>query len=145
MVTMSKRAMFRCIIGLGGLLFAGLGTAEISVIVNLSNESTITESDIKKIYLGKKKFFSSGNRVIPIDQKEGSATTTFFNTSVLGKSNQQMKTYWSQMLFTGKATPPMRSENAVEIKKLTANNPAIIGYIDSSEVDESVKVVFSFE
>ncbi len=45
------------------------------------------------------------------------------------------------MIFTGGGTPPKAYDNEDDIKKLVANNPNTIGYIDSSKVDVTVKVL----
>jgi ABC-type phosphate transport system substrate-binding protein len=119
--------------------------AEISVIVSNSNpNSAIDQTTVSKIFLGKTKSFPDGSQALPVDQDEGRKTREIFNTSILGKSDSQLKSYWSRLIFTGKGTPPKQSGTGMEIKTLVANNPNIIGYIDSSAVDDTVKVVHKF-
>lgn len=94
--------------------------------------------------MGKTKSFPDGSQAVPVDQNEGSATRATFNEKVLNKSDSQLKSYWSRLIFTGKGTPPKESGTDAEVKALVANNPNIIGYIDSAAVDASVKVVHKF-
>lgn len=126
------------------LLSSSLAWSGTVVIVNVSNTSDISASDIERIFLGKKKTFPNGNTAIPVDQSEGSAVRTQFESQVLGKSAQQLKAYWSQRLFTGKGTPPTEMSSDAEVKKQIAENPALIGYIDSAAVDKMVRVVHQF-
>ena len=58
------------------------------------------------------------------------------------KSESQLTSYWSKITFTGKGQPPQRESNDTSVKELVASNPNLIGYIDSSMVDDSVKVIF---
>lgn len=119
--------------------------ADTSVIVSANNpNSTLDQTAVSKIFLGKAKRFPDGSQALPVDQDEGSAVREAFNSSVLGKSDSQLKSYWSRLIFTGKGTPPKPSGDDAAVKDLVAKNPNIIGYIDSSAVDASVKVVHTF-
>jgi ABC-type phosphate transport system substrate-binding protein len=126
-------------------LAASTAFAEISVIVSASNpNSTMDQNTVSKIFLGKAKSFPDGSQALPVDQDEGSAVRETFNSTLLGKSASQLKSYWSRLIFTGKGTPPKPSGDDTAVKSIVANHPNIIGYIDSSAVDASVKVVHKF-
>ncbi|BFM15254.1 hypothetical protein R50073_14370 [Maricurvus nonylphenolicus] len=116
----------------------------VAVVVHPSNANALSEADITRIFLGKKKAFPDGAEAIPVDQAEGSPIRSSFVGTVLKKNDQQIKAYWAQLLFTGKGTPPKEVGSGADVKKLVAENPALIGYIDSGEVDGSVKVVHQF-
>jgi ABC-type phosphate transport system substrate-binding protein len=125
--------------------FVSITNAEISVIVSPSNPNgTLDQATVGKIFLGKAKSFPDGTQAVPVDQDDGAAARDAFNSTVLGKSASQLKSYWSRLIFTGKGTPPKPSGNDAAVKAIVANNPNIIGYIDSSAVDASVKVVHKF-
>jgi hypothetical protein len=47
------------------------------------------------------------------------------------------------MAFTGKGTPPKEVANSAEVKKTLAGNPGLIGYIEKSAVDGSVKTLLA--
>lgn len=143
MKTMIK-TLALCLVTLFTSMASLTAWSEVAVIVNPSVAGDISESDIKRIFLGKKKSFPGGGEVIPIDQKEGSSAKVSFVTTALGKNEQQMKAYWAQRLFTGKGTPPKVVDTDAEVKKLVSENPAVIGYIDASAADGSVKVVKTF-
>ena len=118
--------------------------AAVAIIVNLSNTEALDEDTIAKIFLGKMKTFPSGQGVIPINLTEGSATKIAFHENVLNRSESQTKAYWAQLMFSGKGTPPKEVASDAEVIELVAKNPSIIGYIDASSVNESVKVVYQF-
>lgn len=124
---------------------ASITFAETSVIVSASNgNSSLDKATVSKIFLGKSKSFPDGSKALPVDQDEGSAARASFNSTILGKSDSQLKSYWSRLIFTGKGTPPKPSGDDAGVKALVAKNPNMIGYIDSSAVDGSVKVVHKF-
>jgi hypothetical protein len=52
-----------------------------------------------------------------------------------------MKAYWSKIIFTGRGQPPPSVSSDIEMRKRVSENPAAIGYIDRSLVDNSVRVV----
>ena len=124
---------------------ASITLAETSVIVSPSNaNSSMDKTTVSKIFLGKTKRFPDGTQALPIDQDEDAAARVSFNSSILGKSDSQLKSYWSRLIFTGKGTPPKPSGDDAAVKALVANNPNMIGYINSSAVDGTVKVVHKF-
>ncbi len=47
------------------------------------------------------------------------------------------------MVFSGKASAPQEVASNAELLKLLSSNPAMIGYIDKSAVDKSVKIIFT--
>ena len=118
--------------------------ADVSVIVHPSNDSSFEASTIKRIFTGKEKSFSNGNKGIPISQGAGSAVTGEFNKKVIKKSSAQLKAYWSKLIFTGKGTPPKEASNDAEVIKMVAANPDTIGFVSSDAVTDQVKVVQQF-
>ena len=84
----------------------------------------------------------NGRVAKPVDQAEGSAVRNEFYDKVADKSAAQMKAYWSQLTFTGKAQPPRKVSGDAAVKAALGENPAAIGYISDGAVDGSVKVVF---
>ncbi|NQD38114.1 phosphate ABC transporter substrate-binding protein [Permianibacter sp. IMCC34836] len=122
-------------------LMAGAVHAEVAVIVHPGNAAALSSDDIQKLFLGKIKSFPAGGEATPVNLKEGSAVREQFNQGLLGKSESQVKAYWSQLVFTGKGTPPKELDNDEAVKAFVASTPAGVGYIDASKVDGTVKVV----
>jgi ABC-type phosphate transport system substrate-binding protein len=120
------------------LLFAGLAQAEVVVVVGAkSPAASLSKEQASDIFLGK------ATNLTPLDQPESSPLRDDFYSKVTGKSAAQAKSYWAKLSFTGKGTPPKEAQNSADIKKQVAENPNLIGYIEKSAVDSSVKVVLS--
>jgi hypothetical protein len=144
MKNVTLKALLAVTLAAASVLISVSAWSGVAVVVHPSNANALTEADITRIFLGKKKAFPDGSEAIPVDQAEGSPIRSSFVGTVLKKNDQQIKAYWAQLLFTGKGTPPKEVGSGGDVKKLVAENPALIGYIDSAEVDGSVKVVHQF-
>ena len=125
------------------LFWASTCVAEVAVIVHPSNNAEITQKYLKKIYLGRKKSFSNGNPAVPLSLESGSESRTNFCAQALGRSEAQFQSFWSRALFTGKGTPPKEVSTA-EMLQLVSRNPDMIGYVDATDVNDSVKVIATF-
>jgi ABC-type phosphate transport system substrate-binding protein len=129
----------------GMALCVSASVASADVVAVVSSKSTITalsKTQASDIFLGKVSRFPDGAAAVPLDQAEGSVVRNEFYTKLDGKSAAQMKAYWSRIIFTGRGQPPKAVPDSVEMKRLIAENPAAIGYIDSTLVDASVRVLF---
>jgi len=118
--------------------------ADVAVVVHPTNDSTFDEGTIKKIFLGKTKSYTNGRSAILISPSNTDIAVEEFNSKVLGKSNSQVKAYWSKILFTGKGTPPQEMDSNGAVISSVASNPDAIGYVDASAVTSDVKVVATF-
>mgnify|MGYP000604420086 CR=1 FL=1 len=118
--------------------------AEVSVIVHPSNSASIDKDAVSRIFLGRIKDFNGGGDAVPISQEDGSPVRAEFNSHIIRKSDSQLKSYWSKLVFTGKGTPPKKVVSDKEVINLISKNPAMIGYVNSESVDPSVKVVLTF-
>ena len=137
------RTFFVALITSTALALSVFAYAEVAVIVHPSaSVASMTDDEVSRLFLGKSNNFPGGGQAVPINQDEGSAIREKFNEAVCKKNASQYKAYWSQLVFTGKGTPPKDSGKDAAIKALVAANPNMIGYVDSSAVDASVKVVY---
>ena len=135
-----------------GLVVAGLlaaaqpALAEIVVIVSAKSGATaLTEEQASDVFLGKNSSLPGGGQAVPVDQTEGSPVREQFYTKVASKSSAQLKAYWSKQIFTGKGQAPKEAGDSAAVKALVAGNPNIIGYVDKSVVDGSVKVLLTIK
>ena len=126
------------------LVSANLAWADVAVVVSAkSGAAALTKQQVSDLFLGKASTFPDGKQAVPIDQAESSAFRDEFHSKVTGKSGAQLKSFWSKQVFSGKGTPPKEVGNSAEVKKLVADNPNMIGYIDKAAVDGSMKVLFA--
>ena len=117
--------------------------AAVAIVAHPSNSvSGIRADDAQRIFLGKSGEFANGRRAAPVDQTPGTASRTKFMKTVIQKSEDELKGYWSKLMFSGKGQPPREVGDDAAVKAWVASNPDAIGYIDGKFVDGSVKVLF---
>lgn len=117
-------------------------TADVVAIVSVkSSITTLSKPQMADIFLGRVSRFPNGSHAVPIDQVEGSAAREEFYAKLAGRSAAQMKAYWSKIIFTGRGQPPKEVSDSAAIKKQIAEDAAAIGYLDRSQVDDSVRVI----
>lgn len=123
-------------------LFISTALAEISIIANpASGASELDAKTAKKLFLGKTKSVPGMDSVTLVSQIEASSTTAEFTQKITKKTLSQYKSYWSRMIFSGKAVPPKELANDAEVKAYVASHADAVGYIDAGNVDDSVKVL----
>ncbi len=116
--------------------------SEVVVVVSASNPvSSLSKSQVAKIFLGKSYRFPDGSRAVPLNQGEGTFERDDFYQLVSNQSPAQVKAHWSKLIFTGRGRPPREATNSDAVKQLLAGNGVNIGYIDHTAVDDSVKIV----
>ena len=116
--------------------------AEEVVVANpKSGLAELSKQEVSDLFLGKRATFPDGRMAVPLDHADGTPSREDFHSKFTGKSPAQLKAYWSKQVFSGKGTPPKEVPGSADAKKLVADNPSMIAYIDKSQVDASVKVV----
>lgn len=126
------------------VFISSIAFAEVSVIVNAANNAAADTSFIKKVYLGKAKSFSGGEKVKVFTLNDQAGITEEFRAKALKKSNSQYKSYWSKLVFTGKGTPPKEMASEEEMIEMVAKTPNAIGFVSSSKVNDKVKVIATY-
>lgn len=119
--------------------------AEVVVIVHPSNDSTIDDDTIKKIFMGKTKKFSNGQIALPMNSAKGSATREEFSERAIGRSSSQINAHWSKLVFTGKGSMPKELDSDAEVISTIAANQGAIGYVSPDAVTGNVKVVATYK
>ncbi|WP_108945515.1 phosphate ABC transporter substrate-binding protein [Shewanella halifaxensis] len=115
-------------------------TAAVVVIGNPQGADSISVEDVKKLYLGKSTKLNGAN-VTLFEMPEGSVERIEFHGKTTDRTDAQLQSNWSRLVFTGKAEAPVNQVDAAAMingVKSTANS---IGYIDESQLTSDVKVL----
>lgn len=118
--------------------------AEVAVVVHPSVSDSASKKQISRVFLGKSKKLPGGQKVTPVALSEGNAARDEFNDKVLGKSDSQLKSYWSKLIFTGKGQPPSELDSDADVVAKVSSDPGTIGYISQESVTDAVKVLATF-
>ncbi len=124
------------------LLFsAPFASADIAIIINKANDTpSLNAAEIKRIFLGKIDSYPNGKIITPFDQDESTDIYNRFISRVLNKKNEQMTSYRTRQLYSGKSRPPKKIKGTdKQVIDAVANNIDAIAYIDAANVNDSVK------
>ncbi|MBB1386383.1 MULTISPECIES: phosphate ABC transporter substrate-binding protein [unclassified Pseudoalteromonas] len=119
-------------------------SAALSVVVNKSNTSELSEAQVKNIFMGKLGQFTDGTEAVPVLFEAGKGARTAFDDTVLQRNTSQVDAVWSKLIFTGRRSPPLQAKDASEVLKEISSNPKAIGYLESGDVTDSVRVLATF-
>lgn len=114
-----------------------------AVVVGSGSKAAAMNADaVKRVFLGREE--TVGGAPAQVIYQKGGAVRAAFDTSVLGKAGPELTTYWSRLIFTGKAKAPAEVDSDAAVKAKLASNPGAVGYISDGAVDGSVKVLYKF-
>src|SRR5690606_19638636 len=114
---------------------AGAAQADVAVIINPGAAKAPSQAEVANIYLGKDKSLKG------FDLKGWNATKETFYGAVTNKSEAQLKSYWSGLIFTGKGQPLASLDNVSAVVERVASDSSAIGYVNSQAVTGSVKLL----
>ena len=63
----------------------------------------------------------------------------YFYSTIMGRSETTMDSYWLRIIFEGKIEPPKRTESIDKLLSSISTTPGAIGFIDKKWVNNSVK------
>ncbi|CAM3027193.1 phosphate ABC transporter substrate-binding protein [Pseudoalteromonas distincta] len=118
--------------------------AALSVVVNKNNTTELSEGQVKNIFMGKLGQFSDGSEAVPVLFEAGKGARTVFDDTVLQRNTSQVDAVWSKLIFTGRRTPPLQAKDVGEVLKEISSNPKAIGYLETADVTDSVRVIATF-
>ena len=124
---------------------AEVATPRIAVIVG---EASVVEhvslDEVRELYLRRARLWPNGARAIPINLPADSPTRERFSRTVLGRSPQDLVSYWSARYFEG-VTPPAVLPSAAAVLAYVSVEPAAIGYVPVEEVRGGCRVLLVLE
>lgn len=117
-------------------LTASVAAGEPVVIMSVG-AAPLTKDQVAQIYLGR------SNSLKPLDLPDSNPLRDEFYRRATDRDAAQIKAVWSRIIFTGQGQPPKELPDAAAVKRAIAGDPKMLGYIDKSDVDTTVKVVLS--
>ncbi len=100
------------------------------VIVNAANTvEAVDRRFLSEAFFKKTTRWPNDLFVRPVDQSADSASRHAFSEDVLKRSVAAVKSYWQQMVFSGRGVPPPELDSDTEVVKFVVRNPGAIGYV----------------
>ncbi|WP_020191869.1 hypothetical protein [Pseudomonas putida] len=114
-----------------------LASAEVAVIMNAGASAAPSQAEVANIFLGKDTSLKG------LDQKGWNPTKERFYSALTNKNESQLKSYWSGLVFTGKGQPLQSVDDDAAVIAKVGSEANAIGYVDTSAVNDKVKVLFT--
>lgn len=119
--------------------------ADIVVIAHASSPlKSLTREEIGRIYMKRMKHLPRAKQLelFPVSQSSVAGMQDAFYLHVTDKDQNQLRAYWARLLFTGKDKPPKDGKDDEGVKRLVAESPGTIGFIQSSALSQEFKVLY---
>ncbi len=119
--------------------------ADLVVVANAkSGIDKMSREEVVFVFMGRWRQLPSGIVAQPVDLPVESPERTAFYRQLVNKSPSEIKAYWSRLIFSGSARPPVSPETHEEQMRILASTQGAVGYIERSRVDDRVRIVFDF-
>lgn len=130
---------------LTGLVLLGCAVAangqELVIIANPDLPGmSLDAKGLQRIYMGKQTRWHNDVAVVPVMLRAGPVHEAFVE-AYLDRSPHRFVTYWRQMIFTGKGTPPRSFASEKELVAFVAATPGSVGYASASTETRDVKIL----
>jgi len=119
--------------------------ADLVLVANVkSGIEQLSRNEVVNIYLGRYRMLASGLTAEPLDQPYESGMRESFYRQLVDKNLSQISAYWSRLVFSGRIHPPRVVNTPTEAVAEVAKYPGTLAYVDRSQVDHRVRIVFEF-
>ncbi len=127
------------------VMLSPLASAELVIIVHPGGPDTITRQQVRDIYLNRSSQMPDGQRAVAFELPPGNSMRDDFNELITERSDAWLQSFWSRQVLTGKGQPPTEMSSVSSMKSVVSSTLGSIGYLDSTLVDDSVKVALTPE
>ena len=124
------------IVGLAILYAAVTGASarapdvRVEVVVNAANPTTsLKREQLAEIFLRRTSTWSTGGEILPVDQIDRSPAYVAFARDVLRQSENALRRYWQERIFSGNESPPPERVTDGEVLVYVRSNVGAIGYV----------------
>jgi len=113
----------------------------VRVVVHPRRAGTLSESDVRAIYLKQQLFWNDGQPIVPINLEAGSPARERFSERLFGQGSRRLAAYWNQRYFEAGGFPPATLASEEAVLRFVAGNENAIGYVTADEVGDTVAAV----
>jgi len=126
------------------LLFPAVGrAADVALIVNPKNPvADLTWAEVVAIFKAEQQHWKAGERIYLILQESGTPERALLLKRVYLMSDVELKHFWLAKLFRGEiAAFPRVVASSAAAKRIVAQAPNALAFIDAAAVDSTVKAL----
>jgi ABC-type phosphate transport system substrate-binding protein len=118
------------------------GTPPFKVIVNPANPiSALDRKFLADVFLKKVTRWGNGEVVHPVDLRSDSPVRQQFSDEILRRSVSAVKSFWQQLVFSGRDVPPPEVDSDEQVVKYVLRFEGGVGYVSGAAGVDRVKPV----
>lgn len=142
---LSGAVVLALVTGVLGFVAAGTVGADnrpvgVRLIVHPSSPlTTLEQKVIADAFLKKITRWPNDVPIRPVDLHPDSPARRRFSDEVLHRSVAAVKSYWQQLVFSGRQIPPPELETEEQVVRYVLKNPGAIGYVSPGANIEGAK------
>lgn len=122
------------------LLAAGLARADIAVVVAKNNAiGRLSEQEVREFFF-KTRAQVGDISLVPVDHHDASLRTRFYQ-HCCHRTPLQVKAYWSRLVFSGRAQPPLILATDAPVSSQLNAEQDWLTYIDVNDLTADMKPV----
>lgn len=116
--------------------------ADISVVVHRDSEvRQMSATEVSDLYLGRGRQTGTMPRFLILERPRDSEIRRRFFGRLNGMDLDRVNAIWARLQFSGEALPPTPLQDDRRVLRALRAYPEAIGYVDSTEIDGSVREV----
>ncbi len=103
------------------------------IIVHPDNTVTsLTRGFVADAFLKRRTRWDDGQTIRPADQEPSAAARRQFSEDVLGRSVSAVRSYWQQIIFSGRGVPPVELDDDAAAVRYVLRHRGAIAYVSAS-------------
>jgi hypothetical protein len=104
-------------------------------------DSSVERKFLAHAFLKKATTWSDGETIHPVDLPGGSPVRRRFSEDVLERPVGAVRSYWQQLIFSGRALPPPELESDEAVLRYVSKHAGAVGYVSGTADVRSAKVL----
>jgi ABC-type phosphate transport system substrate-binding protein len=112
------------------------------VVVHPRNPQTsVDRRFLSQVFLRKTVTWPHGDSVRPVDLPPDAPVRRLFSEQIHSRSVAAVKSYWQQVIFSGRGLPPAELASDEAVIRFVARTPGAVGYVSVGADVRTVKVL----
>lgn len=108
---------------------AGAPPAYRVIVYPKNPTSTVDRAFLADAFLKKTTRWGDGEVIRPVDLPSDASVRRKFSEDVLSRSVVAVRSYWQQLIFSGRDVPPPELESEAAVVQYVLTHPGAVGYV----------------
>lgn len=136
------RALLLALLAAVALPRASAAAERYKVVAHPSvSQTSLSRDELSRVFLKKTTRWPGGQEIRPVEPRAGLPVRDAFVSDVHDMSAGALRSYWTQMIFSGRDVPPVEKGTDEQVVAYVREHPGAIGYVSHGADAAGVKVV----